>query len=57
MSAVTHPVQAVVSLATAQDLFALHGQVNELQCLLTENADPETVLAEVRRRLPVGLTV
>lgn len=57
MRAVAHHIQAVVSLATAQHLFGLENQVNEIQCLLTEQADMTRIAAEVRRRMPVGLTV
>jgi putative ABC transport system permease protein len=50
-------VQVVVPMATAQQIFTLNKQINSIQCLLTENADPDRVAAEVGRRLPMGLTV
>jgi putative ABC transport system permease protein len=56
-TALVSHVQAVVPLTTAQRLFALGEQVNGVQCLLADDADPEGVAAEVQGRLPVGLTV
>ncbi len=49
--------QLVISLACAQRLFTLPQQVNSVQLLLTDEADPQTVQSLVARRLPTGLVV
>jgi putative ABC transport system permease protein len=47
----------VVSLARARDLFALPGQINSVELVLEDGADPEQVRAVVGRRLPKGVAV
>jgi putative ABC transport system permease protein len=49
--------QLVVSLSCAQRLFALPQQVNSIQVLLTDEADPQIVQSLIARRLPAGLVV
>ena len=48
---------AVVSLATAQRLFGLPGQVNSLQILLHHGADAAAVQALLAPRLPPGVLI
>jgi putative ABC transport system permease protein len=48
---------AFVPLGTAQRLFALGDEVNAVQLLLDEGADPREVEAGLRGRLPKGLRV
>lgn len=48
---------AVMPLATAQRVFGLPGQINSVQLVLDEDANPLRVEAAVRDRLPAGLTV
>jgi putative ABC transport system permease protein len=48
---------AFLPLPAAQRLFRLAGQVNCVQLVLAEGADPDEVEAAVRGRLPAGLTV
>src|SRR5262245_26526075 len=47
----------LMPLTTAQRLFGLPGQVNSVQLVLEEDADPRRVEEEVRGRLPAGLVV
>jgi putative ABC transport system permease protein len=49
--------QMIVSLACAQSLFGFPQQVNSIQLLLAEDADPSNVQSQVALRLPAGLVV
>jgi putative ABC transport system permease protein len=47
----------LLPLSRAQELFGTPGQVNSVRLVLADEADAPRVEAEVRRRLPAGLTV
>ncbi|MBN2561800.1 MAG: ABC transporter permease [Phycisphaerae bacterium] len=48
---------AIMPLTTAQQLYRLDGQVNNLNLVLAEGADSDQVALEVSKCLPPGLTV
>ena len=56
-AAVNGGAVAIMPLKTAQHLYGLDGEVNNLNLVLEEGADRERVAQEVSKRLPPGLTV
>jgi putative ABC transport system permease protein len=56
-AAVNGGAVAILPLATAQRLYGLEGQVNSLNLVLAEEADPDEVADRVSKHLPPGLTV
>lgn len=56
-AAVSAGAVAIMPLATSQQLYRLDGQVNSLNLVLAEGADPDEVALAVAGRLPPGLTV
>ncbi len=48
---------AIMPLATSQVLYRLDGQVNKLNLVLADGADPDQVAREISKSLPPGLTV
>ena len=56
-AAVNGGAVAILPMATAQRLYRLEGQVNSLNLVLAEEADPDEVADRVSEHLPPGLTV
>ncbi len=56
-AAVNGGAVAILPMATAQRLYRLEGQVNSLNLVLADRADPDEVADQVSRQLPPGLTV
>lgn len=56
-AAVNGGAVVIVPLSTAQRIFGLEGQVNSLNLVLADSADPDDVAEQVSRLLPPGLTV